>query len=121
MLNKNAIEGLINSTPEKRYKSFLNTVTDLEEVWLLCSNEGYATFDEDGFINVLLWPQKEFCDYFISNNEEAVSIEIHDFLEKCKELDDTIRFMIFPTNVDSYVVTIEKLCLDIQEHLDELE
>lgn len=121
MLNSKAMEGLINSSPEKRYKSFLNTVADLEEVWLLSSKEGYATFDENDYINVLVWPRKEFCELFMSSDEKAVSIEIHKFLENCKKMEDNIRFMVFPNNFDSYVVTVEQLCLDIQEHLDELE
>ncbi len=53
-------------------------------------------------------------------NDKPVSIEIHKFLEKCKTLDKSIRFMVFPTDVDTYVVTADRLREDIQEHLDEL-
>jgi len=43
-MNEKQFRGLMQSTPEKRYKSFLTTVADREEVWLLSSKEGYATF-----------------------------------------------------------------------------
>ena len=121
MLNKKAIDGLTKASPEKRYRSFLNTVTDLEAVWLLLSEDGYATFDADGFTHVLVWPREEFCRFPLSENDKPVSIEIHKFLEKCKTLDKSIRFMVFPTDVDTYVVTADQLREDIQEHLDELE
>lgn len=121
MLNPKAIEGLIKSSPEKRYRNFLNTVTDLEEVWLLCSEEGYATYDMDGIIHVLIWPRKEFCECFRSIDEKVVSIEIHDFLKYCKEIDNNIHFMVFPTNNDTYIVTLDQLYVDIMEHLDEIE
>lgn len=121
MLSEKAINGLIKASPEKRYKNFLNTVTDLEEVWLLYSENGYATADFDGFIHILLWPQKEFCKYNISKDKKPCSLEIHEFLEKCKDLDNSIRFMVFPTDINSYVVTAEQLCSDITEHLEEIE
>lgn len=121
MLTEKAIIGLMKAPAEKRYKSFLNTVTDIEEVWFLCSTNGYATFDAEGFVHVLIWPRKEFAQHFISDGENAVSMEIHEFLEKCKSLDDSVRFMVFPTDLDSYVVTTHQLCHDIQEYLEELE
>ena len=121
MLNDKALNGLIKASPEKRYKSFLNTITDLEEVWLLISKEGYALIELDGLMHVLVWPRKEFCEFLLSEGEKPISIEIHDFLNKCRSLDKTLRFMVFPTETDSYVVTAERLCEDIQAHLEEIE
>ena len=46
----------INSTPEKRFHSFISTVADKEAVWLLESEDGYMTLDIDGYVNLLLWP-----------------------------------------------------------------
>lgn len=121
MINEKAIKSLMQASPEKRYKNFLNTVTDLEEVWLLSSEDGYTTFDLDGFIHLLLWPRKEFCEQFISDGEIPISMEIHEFLNNCENLDPSVRFMVFPNQSDSYVITAESLCADIQEHLDEIE
>ena len=120
-MNEKGLLGLLNSSPEKRYKSFLSTVADLEEVWLLFSKEGYATFDEDDFVHLLVWPRQEFAEMFKSENEEVVSIEVHKFIEQCETVEENVRFMVFPTNTDSYVVTAEKLINDINEALEEVE
>ncbi len=120
-MNEKGLRGLLNTSPEKRYKSFLSTVADLEEVWLLSSNEGYATFDADNYIDLLIWPRKEFAEMFKEDDEEVISIEIHQFIEQCKTLDENIRFMVFPTNNDSYVVETETLINDINNSLDEVE
>ena len=121
MLDEKAIEGIMKAAPEKRYRSFLNTVADLEEVWFLSSVDGFATFDENEFIYVLIWPRKEFCKSFITGDEEPSSMEIHEFLKKCENLEKNVQFMVFPTDADSYVVTAKRLCLDIMECLDEIE
>lgn len=113
--------GLQNASPEKRYKSFINTVTDREEVWLLLSEAGYVTFAADGIIYLFIWPEKEFCEILQTEGDIPIAIEIHDFLNKCKKLDRSIKFMVFPTEKDTYVVSSEQLCADIEEHLEELE
>lgn len=118
MLSEKAIKGLISATPEKRYKSFLNTVTDTETVWVGSPKSQDYTTGEDGFSYIPLWPQQEFV---ISYVETHYPIEIHDFVEKCIELDDTTRFSVFPTENNTYIVTAKKLCQDIIKHLEELE
>lgn len=120
-MNKKGLIGLLNTSPEKRYKSFLSTVADSEEVWLLSSKDGYATFDEDDFIHLLIWPCKEFAEMFKDDDEEVVSIEVHKFIEQCEALEENIRFMVFPTDKDSYVVTTEILINDISAYLEEVE
>lgn len=121
MLNEKAIEGIMKAPPEKRYKSFLNTVADLEEVWFLSSKDGFATFDANDVKYVLIWPREEFCKYLISEGEKPSSMEIHEFLKKCVNLKASVRFMVFPTKLDSFVTTAEKLCMDIRACLDEVE
>ena len=61
------------------------------------------------------------CDIITASNEEVTSIEIHRFLEQCEKTEDNIRFMVFPTDKDSYVATAEKLINDISASLDEVE
>ena len=121
MLSEKAIQGLLNASPEKRYKSFLSTVTDLQEIWLLLSKEGYATLDLDGVVHVLVWPRKEICLLYRTGSEEAVSMEVHSFIERCKKLEEDIRFMVFPTEKDTFIVTVQQMCEDLVNHLEELE
>ncbi len=116
-MNEKEIQGLLSANPEKRYKSFLSTVADRKEVWLLASNGGYTSFDTDGYIHLLVWPRREFAELFKSEGEKAVSMEIHEFLEQCANVEENVRFMIFPTNDSAYVVDSEKLIYDICTHL----
>ena len=39
------LKGVRKADPFKRYKNFINTVADFEEVWLLDNGDGYATLD----------------------------------------------------------------------------
>lgn len=120
MLNEKAINGLLRATPEKRYKSFLNTVTDLEEVFVgFTPGENVFATDNNGL--TLLWSHEEICELMLSSNQIPRSIEIHDFLEYCKSIDGSSMFSVFPTSESSYIVSAKQLILDIQEHLDELE
>ena len=98
------INGLRKASPEKRYKSFLNTVADVE-----------------GYIYVMVWPHREFCEFMQSEDEKPVSMEVHNFLENCSKLNASVRFMVFPTEANAYMVSAEQLCADIQDHLDEVE
>ena len=85
------------------------------------AEDGYATFDEDDTIHLMGWPEQEFCDFIREEGELPVSIEIHDFLEKCKTMDQSIKFMVFPMEKDSFVVSTDQLCFDVEEHLAEVE
>ncbi len=120
MLNQKAIEGLLQATPEKRYKSFLTTAADREEAWgLVSDDQNPLAIRDDGCI--WLWPYKEFCEWMRSPEDVPVSIEIHELLEQCQALDPATRFRVFPTKENAYTVTAEQLCRDMQEHLDEVE
>ena len=120
-MNEKMYNGLMKASPEKRYKSFLNTVVDMEEVWILDSEEGCATLDFDGYIHILLWPRKEVCECLRTEGETPLSVGIDEFLEEFDKLGPNERFMIFPTEEDGYSVSADKLYADICEHLDEVE
>ena len=120
MLNDKAINGLLRSTPEKRYKSFLTTVADLEEVFVgITPHEDVFATNDRGFI--LLWAHQEICELMISTNQIPKTIEIHAFLEYCESIDDSTTFSICPTNENSYIISAKQLILDINEYLDQVE
>lgn len=120
MLNAKAIEGLSKSSPKKRYKSFLTTITDRQEVWALISNDQKTlAVNDDGYI--MVWSYIEFSELMQSPNYNIITIEVHDFLEQCKALDGSTCLSIFPTNENSYIVSAKQLCIDIQEYLDQVE
>ena len=113
MMIKKEYEGIRNASPVKRYKNFINTVADREKVWLLQNDEGEATLDINDVIYILVWPRKEFCEPFASEDEKIISLEVHDFLKKCSVLEDYVQFMVFPTEKDVYSVSAKQLSEDI--------
>ena len=117
----NKLSGLLSATPEKRYKHFISTVVDREKVWLLSSKNGYTTYDDENYTNLLVWSEKQFAEMF-ANGDNAVSIEIHDFCHRCEEmLNDNIGFLVFYNGQDAYWVDVNKIISDIQEELSLVE
>lgn len=116
--------GILNASAEKRYRSFLNTAADGEEVWMLSGKDGYITMDIDGVIYLLVWPGKEYAVHF-SGEDTPISIEVHDFVEQCEELlrepEQNIQFMVFPSQNDGYIVDSFTLMEDLLEELERLE
>lgn len=119
MNNKKRFEGILNAPAEKRYKHFVTYVVDEGSAWMLSGEEGFLTFDMEGYINLPVWPSKEFAAAF-DNEETPVEIEIHDFCTRCEQIaeEENVRFWVFPNEQDVYVIEPEDLLNDI---LDELE
>lgn len=65
----NKFFGILNASPEKRYINFISTITDLGEVWLFSNNTGYLTIDDESYINLLVWPTKDFALYYNTNKQ----------------------------------------------------
>lgn len=117
----NKFYGILKASPEKRYKNFISTVADREEVWMLSNDDGYASIEDD-YINLLVFPEKEYAKVFC-DGEIPVPINIHDFCDRCSDLDpkSKIRFMVFPNGANAFVVDGEKIFNDIMEELDKIE
>lgn len=115
--------GILSAPPEKRYKNFISTVVDREAVWLLASDDGYATYDDAGAIYLLVWPREEFAIQFQQIGDIPTAVEIHDFCDRCKELFalSNVNFMVFPNEENAYVVDAKKIYLDILEELERVE
>lgn len=113
--------GILSASPKKRYKNFVSTVADFEYVWLLESpGEGYGTVDIDDTMYLLVWPKKEFAEAF-ADGCSVTSIEVHDFCERCEQIEDHVKFMVFPNGKNTCIVDAETLLDDILEKLAELE
>lgn len=122
MNNDKRFEGLWNATAEKRYNHFLTYTVDCESAWLLANEEGFATIDVDGYIHLLVWPSREFAEAY-SKEDTPVEMDIHEFCERCEEMvnDENIRFMVFPTDKDAWIVSTEGLLNDLTEELGRVE
>ena len=122
MKNDKRFKGLWNASAEKRYKHFVTHTVDFESVWLLSNDDGYATIDVDGYIHLLVWPSKEFAEKY-NKEDTPVEMDIHEFCERCESMinEETIRFMVFPTDKDVWIISTEDLLNDLTEELELVE
>ena len=120
--NNKHFEGLWNTTVEKRYKHFVTYTVDWESVWLLGNDDGFATIDVDGYIHLLVWPAKEFAVAY-SEEDTPIEMDIHEFCERCEDMigEENIRFMVFPTDKDAWVISTKDLLNDLTEELERVE
>lgn len=116
------LHGIMNAAPEKRYKNFISSAADNEEVWVLDNGEGYATLDQDGYISLIVYPSQEAASVFCEG-DEVVSIEVHDFVDNCeKNLEDpSFRFAVYPNGTDVFIVSTQQMLEDLLEELDLME
>ena len=114
MLNEKAIHNLINAPAEKRYKSFLNTVTDIGIVW-------FSVHKENNINVMYLWPRKELCLFNEEPINDILSIEVHTFVNVLNSFEDNTVFNVFPNVNDSFKVGKKKLYEDIVEYLNRIE
>ena len=103
-------------------KTLFTYTVDYESAWLLANDNGFATIDVDGYIHLLVQPAKEFAVAY-NKEDTPVEMEIHEFCERCEKMinDDNIRFMIFPTDKDAWVISTESLLNDLTEELERVE
>lgn len=114
--------GLLLASPEKRFKHFITTAADTESVWMLYNADGYATIDIDDYVHLLVWSEKEYAHRY-DPALEAEEIEVHEFCERCRSIrpEDQVRFMVFPTDANAYVIPANDLADALEEELSLLE
>lgn len=112
------LNGVLNASPEKRYKNFISTVVDQEQVWVLSSEAGYATWDEDDIIRLIVYPTLDAAKLFAGSDTPA-AIEVHDFLSRCKTYmkNDHFGFMVYPNGSDAFIVSTEQMVDDLEATL----
>ena len=122
MKNDKRFEGLWNASAEKRYRHFITHTVDFESAWLISNEDGYATIDVDGYIHLLVWPSKEFAEKY-SKEDTPAEMDIHEFCQRCESMinEENIRFMVFPTDKDAWIISTEDLLNDLTEELELVE
>ncbi|WP_349775614.1 DUF2750 domain-containing protein [Halalkalibacter oceani] len=122
LLSNKEIEVVSKLPISKRYEYFIKKVADFEEVWGLL-DEGWAISEDDNGNPLMpFWPKKEFanlCAVDEWKNYKAEQIELEDFLQEWLPgmKVDGIKPSIFWNNVDSAVLDIDTLILDLEEEL----
>ena len=115
----NRQESIKNAPAEKRYKNFISTATDREEIWVLENKDGYATWDSEGCMHLMVFPMREDAELFAQDDEKPVAIGLTDFLHRCIETlgNDEFGFYVFPNEKDGMVVSPIKVMQDLLEEL----
>ena len=124
MLDRKTYQSLKNAAPDDRYRHFLSRVAQSGRLWLLGTREhpeDYATYEAEGTVHLLVWPDREFCQDYVTEGEMPVSLGVHDFLIQCCDIGEEYRLMVFPNEVDAYVVPVEKFREDMLAALSEPE
>ena len=116
-MNQKRIMGLLNAPKEKRYRSFISSSCDTEEVWIAQCGTTISPFENE----VTVWPAREFVELFV-NEGHPVVIDVHDFMEELSTIKNPNCIVhVFPNGKDSYDVSIKKLLADIQDELALIE
>ena len=124
-MNDKRFYGLLSASTEKRYKSFITTIADKERVYLLKNSDGYATIDMEDIVGLIVYPEKEYADYFKSQEEDesVETLSTKEFLNRCKDIidQDKIMFAVFPTEKNCYFAPVEKVYYDLLNELELIE
>lgn len=114
--------GVLGAVEGKKYKYFLNKIVDTLEMWgIFCSNENaWATKSLDGNDSLILFPEKEFVEYYINKNEcggVPRKINLLEFLyEWTVALPKPFYVVLYGDNNKFY--TIQKITDDIYVELN---
>lgn len=122
LLNNKEIEVVSNLPVSKRYEYFIKKVVDFEEVWGLFDDGWAISEDDNGNPLMPFWPKKEFanlCAVDQWENYKSEPIELEDFIQNWLPgmKKDGIQISIFENNVDSAVLNIDTIILDLENEL----
>jgi len=107
-LTTKQIEEIFAKKPENRYKYFIKTVVELEEVWgLMDAEEGWLMLEDDEDANssdvIAVFPNREFAEIFSDkgdfNDEFKVeAIDLYEFMEWLEDFEgEGVTVGVFPT------------------------
>jgi len=126
MLAQKQIEEILAKKPENRYKYFIKTVAEEEEVWGLADEEGWLLLeDEEDDTDVLaVFPNPEFAEIFREKDDfgefQVEALDLYEFMEWLDDFEkEKMKIAVFPTpDFQSAVMTPGRLKDDFQEQFD---
>ncbi|WP_191557680.1 DUF2750 domain-containing protein [Metabacillus idriensis] len=122
-MDKKEFDAIIKQPPNIRYDFFIKKVVDYEEVWGLY-NDGWATAkDEEDNLLIPFFPKKVFAENCAEKEwaaYEAKLLGLDEFIEKWLTgmKKDGIKPSIFPTEVNTAVVSIDVIIKDLETELE---
>lgn len=115
------ISKVLNSSAENRYKDFINTIIERQEVWFLEFEDAYTMFkNDDGGVDLLVWQDKKMAEEYAVEGEVAVSISFEEFLDQCSSYvgSSEVMLMVCPSeDKDVVIVNMEQMLNDIDKKI----
>lgn len=126
-LTRKDVERILAKSGEGRYRYFVKTVCEEEEVWGLADEEGWLMLEEDENPDrdvLVVFPNPEFAALFREKGGyeefEIESLDLYEFVDWLEDIDaQGMNVAVFPTpDMQCAVMAPERLKLDFQEVFD---
>jgi hypothetical protein len=128
MKSTNEVNRIFEKSGQGRYRYFIKTVCEEEEVWGLADEEGWLMLEEDTEEDkdvFLVFPEPEFAEAFkVAHGYDDFQVEALDLYEFVDWLDDLAEqktdVAVFPNlNMECAVMHPDRLKEDFQAVFDE--
>ena len=121
------IDGVLNSSPEKRYKHFVSVAADWGDVWCLRDSQARVCIEESsGSTAFPVWPIREFAELFLKGRKFLCTperIAVDSFLSETLPLMEQSGkpISVLPRADDQgLIVSPTKLAADLQTEMERL-
>ena len=126
MLSKKEFDEILARKPESRYKYFIRTVAEEEEVWGLADEEGWLMLEVDGEDQdaLAVFPNPEFAEAFQKAGEfdefQVEPLDLYEFMDWLEDfMEEKIKVAVFPTpDFQSAVMRPEVVTADFEAIFD---
>lgn len=113
------IAKILKSSANDRYRHFIKTIIETQQVWFLEYEDAYTMFkNEEGGVDLLVWQDKKMAEEFAVEGEVAVSISFEEFCAQCRSYvgSKEVMLMVCPTgDEDVLIVNMEQMLNDIEK------
>jgi Protein of unknown function (DUF2750) len=112
--------------PESRYRYFVKSVMEEEEVWGLAQEEGWLMFeDADEQTDIMpVFPAAAFAEIFRSQTEysdcKVEALDLYEFMDWLEDFEaENVQVAIFPSpDLHTVVLPANRLKADLQREFD---
>ncbi len=128
-LTPKQIEEILAKKPENRYKYFIKTVSEEEEVWGLTDDEGWLMLEVEGEEQdaLAVFPAAQFAEIFQKGGDFAdmrvEALDLSEFMDWLEDMEtEKLKVAVFPTpSFQSAVMRPEVIIEDFEEQFDKEE
>ena len=119
-LTAQQIDTITQLTAEQRYDDLITRVIEGNEIWSLCSDEGWAVITDDGIEYLPVWPVPELAAAWATGGYsdcQPKSIPLQNWLEKWLPgmIEDGLQITVCPDiEGEGVVISAQELLEDFQ-------